>query len=171
MRAAIGFWALLLVSACGGNVVVEQGSGGATSTTVSSSGTGAAGTTTVTTSSSTGTFPDCTTFGALGVGLKCNQEGTTCHMAYACCQGLITCQGGVWTAQYPACKQTCLQCGDGLWCKVGGICVHDTSVYDSYQCTENPCPGMPDCMCASFACAMNYEQCKSTQMYTVTCGN
>jgi hypothetical protein len=177
MRTAIGFWALLLASACGGNVAVEHGSGGATSsTTASSSGaTGASTTTTPTSSSSSSSgvvgIPDCTTFGLVGAGLKCNQEGMSCRMDYACCQGSITCEAGVWTADPPACAQPCLNCGDGLTCSLDAICVHDTAVYDSYQCVKNPCPGMPDCSCAAAVCGMNFQQCKSVQMYTVTCGN
>jgi hypothetical protein len=92
-------------------------------------------------------------------------------MAYACCQGILTCTGGVWTAEPPDCNQACRTCGDGLSCSLGAICVHDTSVYDFYQCAQNPCPGAPDCTCAVMACAMNYEQCQSVDMYTVTCGN
>jgi hypothetical protein len=92
-------------------------------------------------------------------------------MDYACCQGWITCKAGVWTAEPPTCNQACRPCGDGLSCAIDAVCVHDTAVYDSYQCVKNPCPGAPDCTCAAIVCAMNYQQCKATQMYTVTCGN
>ena len=175
MRTAIGFWALLLIPACGGNVAVEQGAGsGGVTTSSSSSGTGTTGTTTASassSSSSTGGVADCTTLGLVGAGLQCNPEGTSCRMDYACCQGTITCKGGTWAADPPTCNQACRACGDGLACALNAICVHDTAVHDLYQCVKNPCSGMPDCSCAANVCAMNFQQCKSTQMYTVTCGN
>ena len=95
----------------------------------------------------------------------------TCRMDYACCQGWITCTSGIWTANPLTCNQACRPCGDGLGCTLDAICVHETAVYDSYHCAQNPCPGIPDCSCAATACAMNYQQCMSTEMYTVTCGN
>jgi hypothetical protein len=118
-----------------------------------------------------GGVPGCETFGYVGAGLPCSLEGTTCRMDYACCQGSLTCKAGVWTADPVACAQPCLDCGDGLACSVDAICVHDTAPQDAYQCVKNPCPGLPDCSCAASACAMNFQQCKSAQMYTVTCGN
>ena len=75
-------------------------------------------------------------------------------MDYACCQDPITCTGGVWTANPPTCKQACRACGDGLACTIDAICVHDTAVYDLYQCVQNPCSGMPDCSCAANVCGM-----------------
>jgi hypothetical protein len=91
-------------------------------------------------------------------------------MDYACCQGILTCTAGFWTAEIPDCNSACLPCGDGLSCSLGAICIHDTLAHDFYQCMKNPCPGAPNCSCASFACAMNYEQCNAVQMYTVECG-
>jgi hypothetical protein len=175
MRTVIAFSALLLAPACGGNVTVGQGSGSGgaatSSSSVSSSGTVASSTATTSSTGAGGGTPDCATLGVVGVGLSCNQEGATCRMDYACCQGGIICKGGAWAANPPTCNSVCQACGDGLACAINAMCVHDTAVYDSYQCVQNPCSGMPDCSCAATACAMNYEQCMSTQMYTVTCGS
>jgi hypothetical protein len=195
---AAGFlFPLLLVVACGGSVAVNaasgSGTGGATTSTVttiasttSSSGsastsasssststassTSASSSSTSTSSSSTsGSPPNCDTFGAVGAGLQCSQEGASCLMPYSCCGAGIRCTAGVWTANPPTCGEACFDCGDGLACG-GGICVHDTSVYDFYQCVPNPCSGAPDCTCAASVCGMNFEQCVSTVGSTVTCG-
>jgi hypothetical protein len=110
------------------------------------------------------------TFGAVGAGMTCSQPGAACQEPYACCGVVLTCTGGFWKASLPTCAMPCLPCGDGLSCAIDGVCVHDTSGGDYYQCMKNPCTGMPTCACAMPACEVNFQNCKMTQGYTITCG-